>query len=365
MEYKTTIMERVIKMTNESTMSQSNSLGGKGIQIKEQNNYYGMSYRDTKELCLDLIQDELNLYKQEAEEEAKKRNEDLLNSFIQKLEKEKLDDATVGEEFKNPDMQYTYIDAQKAYIRLGTKELETILTDLLVCRIKERERSLLQIALGEAVTIVPMLLPKQLDALTLCFLLRYTKKTFINNLDSLLQYLNNEIFHFVTFSNEAKKESFFTHLAYTKAGNVEVTSVSLEKMLITAYTGLFCSGYENKQIENYKNKYPKLFLPYLHDATKWQINAIDEKVLNQECKKYPNMTDQENEEIIRLFNKNIMSESKVKDLLCKMNSNYAQLSELWNDTALKNLTLTTVGMVLGAMRFKMITGQNIDMTIWI
>lgn len=352
-------------MENEHTLSQTNSLGGTGTQIANQNNYYGMSYSETKNLCLDLIKVELDNYKETAAYEAKIRNEELLNSFIKKMQEEKIDKDIVGEVFKNPDMQYTYIDAQKAYIRSGTKDLEEILTELLVCRIKEKEHSLLQIALKEAINVVPMLLPKHFDALALCFLLKYSKDTSINSMEGLVQYLNTKILPHANFLKEANKESFFTHLSYIKAGNVEVTSNSFEGILAESYAGLFCSGYENMQIEKYKIKYPKLFMPCLHDSIKWQINAMDEETLKQMLENYPNMLAQEKEDIIQLFKKNIMSEDKVKDIICKMNPNYMQLFEIWNKTSLQSLTLTSVGIVLGIMHIKRVTGGNIDMNIWI
>lgn len=37
----------------------------------------------------------------------------------------------------------------------------------------------------------------------------------------------------------------------------------------------------------------------------------------------------------------------------------------WNDTYLKHLTLTSVGIVLGANRSKQISGTTFDMNIWI
>lgn len=43
------------------------------IQIKEFN--AGLSYKDVKDLCLDLITDKLDSYKEEASVEAKKREE--------------------------------------------------------------------------------------------------------------------------------------------------------------------------------------------------------------------------------------------------------------------------------------------------
>ena len=352
-------------MENKYTLSQTNSIGGKGTQIATQNNYYGMSYSDTKTLCLDLIKVELDNYKETAALEAKRRNDELLNSFIKKIQEEQIDKDTVGKEFKNPDMQYTYIDAQKAYIRSGAKDLEGILTDLLVNRIKESKHSLLQIALREAITVVPMLLPKHFEALALCFMLRYSKVSTINSMEDLDQYLNSKILPRANFLKEAKKETFFTHLSYTKSGNVEVMSTSLEGILVGSYAGLFCSGYENMQIEKYKIKYPKLFIPCLHDSIKWQINAMDENNLKQILKNYPNMLTQEKEDITQLFKKNVMSEDRIKDIICKMNQNYMQLFEIWNETSLKSLSLTTVGIVLGIMHIKRITGENIDMNIWI
>lgn len=162
-------------MTNESfEIIQENKLGSQSTQIAQQNNYYGMDYQNTKSLCQDLIKNELEKYKSDAEQLAKERNEKFLSTLFEKLHKEKIDDNSMCEEFKNPDMQYTFFEAQKAYIRLGTPELENILSNLLVDRTKESNRTLLQIALAEAVNAVPMLLPSQLDILALCFLLRYT-----------------------------------------------------------------------------------------------------------------------------------------------------------------------------------------------
>lgn len=352
-------------MTDELKMSQSNSLGSKGVQIGTQINNYGMGYKDTKDLCLDLIKEQLNIYKKEAALEAEKRNTDLLNAFLRKISREEIDSSTLGEVFKTPDMQYTYVEAQKAYIRSGAKDLEEVLSDLLVSRIKEKERSLLQIALREAITVVPMLIPEQLDALALCFLLRYTKSENVNSIDDLIDLFDEEIMPFLNIGDKAKKGSFFSHLSYAKAGNVEISSLPLEGIFSSTYRGLFCCGYDNEKIEGYKKSYPELFIVCLNDESKWQINAINDDVLNQSLEKYPNMTEQEKEKIVRLFRENTMSEKEIVNLICKNNPAYLNLFELWNNTLFERLTLTTVGVVLGAMRIKMVTGNNIDMSMWV
>lgn len=82
-----------------------NKRGSQSIQIGQQNNYYGMDYQNTKALCLDLIKNELDIYKDEAEKIARERDEHFLATFFNQLHEEKFDDETIFNEFKNPDMQ--------------------------------------------------------------------------------------------------------------------------------------------------------------------------------------------------------------------------------------------------------------------
>lgn len=90
-------------MTNESfEIIQENKLGSQSTQIAQQNNYYGMDYQNTKSLCQDLIRSELEKYKSDAEQLAKERDEKFLSTLFEKLHREKIDDNSMCEEFKNP-----------------------------------------------------------------------------------------------------------------------------------------------------------------------------------------------------------------------------------------------------------------------
>lgn len=252
-------------MTNESfEIIQENKLGSQSTQIAQQNNYYGMDYQNTKSLCQDLIRSELEKYKSDAEQLAKERDEKFLSTLFEKLHREKIDDNSMCEEFKNPDMQYTFVEAQKAYIRLGTPELETILSNLLVDRAKESDRTLLQIALAEAVSVVPMLLPSQLDILALCFRLRYTRNNMINSLSTFFKYIQEEILPHVPHSID--KMSSFQHLVYTKTASIDIGEISLENIFIETYGGLFLSGYVPEELNDVIQKYPN----FLYDV--YRIN---------------------------------------------------------------------------------------------
>ena len=88
LEYRIIIIEKRRFWMEKQPMEivQENKKGANGTQIAQQNNYYGMTYSETKALCLDLIKSELDIYKGEAEITAKQRDEQLLLSVRSELE---------------------------------------------------------------------------------------------------------------------------------------------------------------------------------------------------------------------------------------------------------------------------------------
>ncbi|MCQ4936719.1 MULTISPECIES: LPO_1073/Vpar_1526 family protein [Anaerotignum] len=198
------------------------------------------------------------------------------------------------EEFKNPDLQFSYVNAQKAYIRVGTDELENILSELLFNRIKESKRTLLQLTLNESLNIVPMLLPQQLNILAICFMLRFTISKSVNNHNSLKEYLLTSLLpHFV---GDLKKNSLYQHLEYTRCGQVSSSELRFEHIISRTYKGLFLKGIPLAEIEELRNKYPTLFLPCLNNKELWQINAINDEFLNDQ-----NIADENDNKEIQRF----------------------------------------------------------------
>ncbi len=353
-----------MQVTNQPIeLSQENKRGSNNTQIAQQYNYYGMDYQNTRALCLDLIKTELDIYKKEAEKVAKERYEHFSSIFFEQLNNERISDQTMCKEFENPDMQYSYVEAQKAYMRLGTPELESMLSNLLVDRIKENQRSLLQITLAEAITVVPMLLPEQLDILALCFRLRYTRALNINSLPLLLDYLKNQIMPHVNHSQY--KESLFQHLVYTKSASLDIGEISVESILLNTYTGLFLSGYTEEDLGDFPRKYPDLFITCLQNPSKIQFNAINMEDLAKQLDSIENITIEDKNYIENHFSNNLMSTDEVKNWILTELPNSNELFKQWNETSLKHLTLTSVGIVLGANRCKQITGSQFNMNIWI
>lgn len=336
--------------------------GANATQIANQCNYYGISYKDAKELCSDLIKSELDIYKREAEEIAKHRDDSLLNNFFSRLSEERITNDTIIGELKNPDMQFSYVEAQKSYIRLGTKELEDTLAELLVDRIKEKNRTLLQIALGEAITVVPMLLSEQLDILSICFRLKYTKTLSINNLETFFNYIRTSILPHI--NGEQKKQSLYQHLVYAKTGSIDMGEFLLEDIFSRNYSGLFMKGFSFEDIKEYIEKYPTLFINSLQNPSKLQINALDSEILSNSLLSL-NVSPEDEQAIKNHYTQNIMPLNEIKDNIIRNVSESELLFNVWNESQLKNFTLTSVGIVLGANRSKQISGDIFNMNIWI
>lgn len=337
-------------------------MGGKATQIATQNNYYGMSYSETRQLCVDLIHSELVQYKEEAKALAEERSRKLEETFLKKLADEKISDESVGEEFKNPDMQMAYLGAQKTYIRLGSEELEETLSSLLVDRVKERDRSLLQIALGEALTVVNQLLPEQLDILAILFLVKYTHRNGINSPESFSDYIRNSLMlHMI---DKPQKISIFQHLEYTKVATTEVIAGNFGSYMNNGYTGLFMKGFTETEIEDSFKKYPSLFIRYLYNNELIQFNAMDENVLKEKLDSL-DISETECNRITEMYKKNMMSEEETEKKIIDLVPESKKLIELWNNTTMAQLRLTSVGIVLGAERVKQLSGNSINMSIWI
>lgn len=343
-------------------MKQVNHMGSQGCQIAEQNNYYGMSYHDTKELCLDLIKDQLSQFREVAAKEANERAEKLQNELFKKLEEKKVTDQDIAEEFKNPDMQYAYIEAQKAYIRIGTNELQEMLTSLLVNRIEEKERTLLQIVLGEALSVVPMMLPEQLDILALSFVIRHTITSGITDLNMLKSHIQNSILPLL--HDSMSKYSLYQHLVYAKVATIDVTSFSLVDKFKNAYPALFMKGFNIDEIKELKQKYPNLFIRNLHNSTLLQFGMMNTDILKEMCGSMK-VSDADYNKMVSMFNNNIMDNETIRQTLVNLVPEMDQLFEFWDEGHIKHLSLSSVGIVLGAERAKQITGDKFNLDIWI
>ena len=331
-------------------------------------NQYGLGYSDTKALCLDIVRDELSKYRAEALIEAQRRNEELFESIVRKLDDRQMGDAQALAEFRNPAMQFDYFEAQKAYMKAGAPELAEMLSNILVERISESSRSLLQIALGEAIQVAPKLIPSQMATLALTFVVGYTRDLSVDSHKSFSEYLKTNVL--LLFERGiSQKASEFQHLSFTGCSQQSAFERSLIGLLKGAYQGLFMKGFDKEKIPKAKcgqslfDLYP-LFIPCLNDKSKFQINTMTEEILFEQIQKM-SIPLEDATALTTLFKGDILPDNEAQALVEKLVPQMRGVFEYWDKGEIKHCFLSSVGIIIGAEYAHQITNENYDLKIWI
>ncbi len=332
-------------------------------------NNNGLTYSDTKALCYDIVSEELDKYKNEAHDEAEKRYNELFGLLIEKLDKNNMSDGAALSEFKKPAMQYDYFEAQKSYIKAGTPEMAEVLSNVLLERISESERTLLQIALGEAIHTVPKLIKSQMATLAMFFVLHHTKSLRINSHESFSAFLRNVILK-LYYHGVSKKFSEFQHLSSCGCGQISGFTVSFISDIRNIYGGIFMKGYLKDEMvasedgQPLYEKYPKLFTSCLNDKEKIQINAMSKESLEEFFVSY-NVNVNDQKIITKIYENNLMNVEEIKTLIIKLVPEMQEVIDYWADGYISYLNLSSVGIIIGAQYSKLITQEDYDLHIWI
>ena len=348
------------KQEQSSGNNSHNHQAGRDIVI------HGLSYTETKDLVKEeaqkVFKENSLVLAEDAYKLVLRRSEELLDNFLKKLEEKK---PEALESMRDPGMQYSLFNAQKEYAKTGDKELADLLEDILVERANRPQRDLLQIVLDECVSIAPKLTPDQFDALTIVFLLRYTINHSVTNLSKLFSYLAKYV---IPFSGGIRKEvSRYQHLEFVSCGTVGVSSISIEQVIRTNYMGLFSKGFTIEEFESRvgkDEKYKRYLMRSLHDFSKYQIKFNNKEVM-EETGKSDGLTREEINKLIGFFEETTMPENEVKDYLIQKYPPIEGVFKSWEESSIKNMTLTSVGLAIGHANLTRKTKETFDLNIWI
>ncbi len=102
----------------------------------------------------------------------------------------------------------------------------------------------------------------------------------------------------------------------------------------------------------------------LHNASLLQVNALNDEEIDAQCSRLG--VDSEKAEMLKsLQAQKVMPQHKVKDYLLSVRPQMARLFEMWGDTPMKNMTLTSVGMAIAHANLKRQTGEDFALSTWI
>lgn len=347
--------------TKQSQKGWDNSTNTQIQTVVVNNNW--LDYQWVKEIVLDVFSNNFLVLKNQAIEEAVKRANEFTEKFIIELQDRKIDSM---EWVKDPWFQYTLFEAQKNYAKSWDRDMEDVLIDVLVDRLNYTERNLKQIVLDESVQIIPKLTNSQLDALTIIFLLKYSKHTNLSDHNWLKRYLETYIKPFV--NNLSKEHSAYQHLEFTWCWSISMWHRNIEDIFKTNYKWLFFEWFDEeyfkKDIWDLKD-YWDLMIKCLNNPDKFQCNALNEETRKERIET-KSLDEAIKQKLNNLFNQHITSNKSIKEKLIELwGQEITNLFEIWESSSIKNMTLTSVWIAIAQANFRRKTWITLDLNIWI
>jgi hypothetical protein len=322
----------------------------------------GLTYAEVRDVALDVFRANFYQLAGVAEHTARSRAEEITGEFLSKLQEE----HPAGLEKSNdPDFQYALFTVQREYARNGDKQLGDLLVDLLVDRSKQEQRDILQIVLNESLNTAPKLTESQLAALALIFLFGHTQNFRVGNHETLGLYLDKHVAPFA--SKIVKNLACYQHLQFCGCGSIGLGTRELELIIGSVYQGQFLKGFDEKEVADRGISLgldPNFFIRCLNDPSKIQVRANSKETLEKAFEAYA-VTPDDRSKIGALFDVGKMSNSEIRDKCIEIRPFMSEVFDVWSDSAMKNFTLTSVGIAIGHANIKRLVGEFANLSIWI
>ena len=348
-----------MELSNHSQKSGDNSLN---IQTGQLTINAGLSVTHVKEIALDFF--ESNFYKLSglARETAEARAREITDKFIQELTKRNPSGMLAAED---PDFQHGLFTIQNEFARCGDRDLEDLLVDLLVDRTKQKERSLLQIVLNEALNVAPKLNTEQLDILSCNFILGHTISHKVKDIDSFFRYIGDNVLVFADSIDSS--ESNYLHLEYVGCASIRTGHRDVLSIIMKNYQGIFCKGYSKEEIKKITTREPRaisIYVPCLHNNALLQANGINEETIKHQCLT-SGLSDEIAHEIIQLNNNFMMDKKEAIAFAESSLPKFRPFIESVGHNSFENLALSSVGIALAHAHSRQIIGFDTELGIWI
>lgn len=351
------------KKINSPSLKIENKAEEVKAQIGQINIQQGLTYSEAKDLIVSVVDQKLIAF----EDEAKVIYDVRINEF-KNLLTDKIKDLPEEEiaKLREPDTQLTLIEAAKISGRKQNDELRNLLANLVVSRIKNDKtgkEELKNIVYNEAISTINKLTIDQLKIVTLCYLLKYTSYSGIVSWDTFKNYLNTHIKPFLDFKNTNAE---FQHIEYAGCGSIGIGSWDLINIHKRQYSFLFFNLVEKDQVDSLtlSNEIKKEIVALDTKEDKYFIlfnnkteleNYLKEKKIDEETIK----------KLVSIYENHIKNNDEVKKKIAEETDIGKELIDLWEKSALKHLSLTSVGIAISASYFEQTVGEKIDISIWI
>jgi len=350
-------------MSEAKKSKQVQKSGDSSVNIQAEQITFGLSYDEARAMAQDVF--DANFYKLAgiARETAKDRADEILNQLLTKLKEKNPMGLNMAQD---PDFQYSLFNVQKEYARTGNKELGDILVDILVDRTKEVNRSLKRIVLNESLQTAPKLTSNQYAALSVLLILIHTIYLRMVNFSEFSKYLERELSPFVP--ELVKGETCYRHLVYAGCGTFEAGSATIEGIFLKNYPLLFVKPFPKEEVADLLNQEPNLstiISPSPKDDNLVELLFTGEEIIRKKALQL-SIEASTIDNLLGIMKRHTMDSKEAKEYSIKAHPCMTILYDVWENSLIKRMTLTSVGIAIAHANIRRVTGtQYDDLSIWI
>ena len=343
----------------------------KQLQVTENSELAVQSGRDTnigirKDELKQILETVLNfpLYKLEAQNKALERRVEMLEELVAVMQQP---GEARKEAFSDPDFQALLNEASDEYARSGDKLVCENLVRLIARRSLEKDRSRLTLVLNDAVQKSAQLTKNEFAELSMILLIRNTSIT-TSSLEFLVDILKKLVVPLLP--DLSKDESSYQYLESLACAQRDLTEVTLHEFFKQRFLGLFSHGFiadefYSSYLPNKQGVLDRLIMPCLNNANKMQFAALNKSVFFERCSGLGlDLTIEELDSAYSFFVSTMLSNDEIKSKLQNLLPETEEIFEVWNNTALKHMRLSSVGIALGFSNLKRFDFEG-DISSWI
>ncbi len=319
----------------------------------------GISATEARQIAVDVLQANLIELKGTAHRIFDDRLNHFVDYFLAQLQKRTRDDFRA---LADPDVQYSIFVAGRDYARSGDENICHILIDLLVERCRAPKSSLIAVVVNEAIATTGRLTINHVATLVIHWALVRVESGEIKTVSDLGAWLKRYIMPFV--QDACWHVADYEYLAYTGTASIEIADDALGDVLRRNYPGLFPQGISPGMITPaLEENRDYFFSEHPENPGHLQVDAIrtaDAHILALSVEK-PHLGDA----LQDLMRQTAASKYTVQQAIRDLDPEFGGLLDLWSETHLGNLRLTSVGVAIAHAYWAHITDSEAPLSIWI
>jgi len=313
----------------------------------------------TPEQVMDAIAAQIPAFGAIAREIVEARVADFKEEMLKKLA---ANEARI-DAFSDPAFVNTVHTAERTYAFSDDATVQSVLLDLIGNRSKETVRSRKSLTFDQAVEVSGNLTKADFSALALCFLFRYTGNNGIGEPDAFALLLRNNIDPFI--DDISTEQSAYSYLEAQRCATISVGSATFEAVIKGNYGGVISKGIPVETLREVMPNWESrrdLILPCFHAPELLQLAALNRQVWDS---KATGIEKETSDRLWSTFEGTFMGREEIVSAYEGKVPHLRRFAELWEDSPLKHLQLTTIGMCIGFMNAKRLAGLDADIGVWI